>query len=108
MLRASFEDEDTFVDDLELVEKVNEAFRDLAARGRAAPLVFVEAESSANAYKVKGRYRVEGEVVKLRVRVIKKGKAAGAFEVEGQKDALAQLVSQVVEQVQTVIANNAG
>ena len=89
VLRASFQDDaPPSRDKLRLGNAVNELLREVSARGRRAPLVFIDAEEFSNAYLVAGRYSVAGESIELTVSVSRENEDAQTFEVQGQESAL--------------------
>ena len=80
---------------------VNEALRARAADPRNAPFVFVEADQSAGAWRVAGRYSVTGTTVTLKVYLYRDKSVAGQFDVQGQTGTLDTLTAEIVRQVET-------
>lgn len=69
LLRSSFQDENKRRDALGLATRVNGALRDLAATGRDAPLVYVDADEMPDSHQVVGRYTVDGSRVRVSLSV---------------------------------------
>jgi hypothetical protein len=88
-LRSNFQDEDAIEDVLGLAKRVDALLTEASARGREAPLVFVDAREYPEAYRLAGRYRVEGEQAVVDVRIRRGSEEVGRFSVEGEPDALA-------------------
>jgi WD40 repeat protein len=101
LLKTTFTPEDQPLDVLELTPMVNEALRARAADPRNAPFVFVEADQSAGAWRVAGRYSVTGTTVTLKVYLYRDKSVAGQFEVQGRSDTLDTLTAEIVRQVET-------
>jgi uncharacterized caspase-like protein len=107
VLRTSFIQNDrSFRDKLKLGQAVDLVLREVASRGRAAPIVFVDADEFSNAYLLSGGYTAEGESIVLQVSVSKDDNDVGTFELRGQENALEELATLVVEQALHVIAQN--
>ena len=70
VLRSNFQNEDTFDDDLMLAVHVDAALRDAESRGGETPLVYVDAASLPDAYRIAGRYRRAGGKVTVEVRLL--------------------------------------
>jgi WD40 repeat protein len=96
VLRANFQDEERFDDQLNLIRLVDEALRDASARGPQASLVFWDAEDGPDAHRLVGRYRVEGASVTVTARVFKGSEAVADFRVSGRTDNLSKVVSDIV------------
>ena len=101
LLKTTFTPEDQPLDLLELTPMVNEALRARAADPRNAPFVFVEADQSAGAWRVAGRYSVTGTTVTLKVYLYRDKSVAGQFDVQGQTGTLDTLTAEIVRQVET-------
>ena len=99
VLRSNFQDEIDFEDTLGLAELVNQRLRDVSTRGSQAPLVFVDAAQLPNAYRLAGRYQVDGEDVTVAVQ-LSKGKERIRFTVEGQLTEIAQIAGEIGEETQ--------
>jgi WD40 repeat protein len=99
VLKTSFTPEDQPLDVLELTPMVNEALRVRAADPRNAPFVFVEADQSAGAWRIAGRYSVEGTTVMLKVYLYQDKTVADQFELQGQTHALDVLSAEIVRQI---------
>ena len=100
LLKTSFTPEDQPLDVLDLTPMVNEALRARAADPRNAPFVFVEADQSAGAWRVAGRYGVVGTTVTLKVYLYQDKSVAAQFDVQGQTGTLAVLTAEIVRQVE--------
>ncbi len=95
VLRATFEEEESFDDVLGLAERVDELLQEASARGDGVAPVFVDARGGEGAYRLAGRYRVDGNTVEVRVNVFRGSERVGRAVARGTKDqpnALAQAV----------------
>lgn len=100
VLRASFQDEDRLRDHLNLSKQVNERLREVSARGREAPLVFVDAEEFPGACELVGRYRVRGDTVTVTVLVSQGSRKPARFETAGRTGAVPELATEIVRQAE--------
>ena len=83
VLRTTFQEQELFDDVLGLARRVDELLRESAARGEAAAPVFVEASEGEGAYRLAGRYRIEGNAVEVSVNVFRGSERVGRFTVRG-------------------------
>jgi uncharacterized caspase-like protein len=97
VLRASLEDEDTWQDHLELSKRINGLLRERSARGREAPLIFVDAGGHAGAYELKGRYRVEDDSLKIGLRILCDRERIASYQIEGDLSNLEELAKGIVQ-----------
>ena len=102
--KSSFQDEERIQDHLRLTMCVNEALREIAARGYVARFVYVDTAIFPDAYELAGRYGIVGRTVKVRVRLFKNGVEKTAFEITGDTAQLDRLVTDIVERVERVLA----
>jgi hypothetical protein len=100
VLRTVFQDEEEFTDALGLGRRIDERLRDRSARGADAALVFVDARELPGAYQLAGRYRVEGDKVRVAVRLALGKKKVIAFRVDGEKARADELAARVVAEVE--------
>jgi WD40 repeat protein len=104
VLRSAFQDEEEFTDALDLGRRIDELLRDSSARGPDARLVFVDARALPGAYVLAGRYRVEGDRVKVTARLAR-GKGKGErFALEGAKGRADELAAGIVAEVEKRLA----
>jgi hypothetical protein len=109
VLRTLFQEERDFEDVLELGKRVDELLRDTSARGRQAPLVFVDARELPGACRLAGRYRiVEGEQVQVNVNLAVGADRRERFQVVGNRSALDALAAEVVKETERRLAASAG
>jgi WD40 repeat protein len=99
VLRANFQDEDRFDDHLNLVRLVDEALREVSARGTDAGMVFWDAEDGPDAHRLVGRYKVDGNAVIVTARVFKGDAAVGSFKTIGSTNELGKLVLEILAQL---------
>ena len=100
MCRTQFQDEEEFADGLGLARLVDERLRVRSARGPDGRLVFLDARELPGAYNLTGRYRIEGDKVRVTVRLAR-GKEKGIrFVVEGDKGRIEELAGRIVAEVE--------
>jgi len=99
-LRSAFQNEDTFDDDLNLSDQIDERFRNISAKGGNQSIIFVDARKYSGAYSLKGRYRKEGEKYVVDVRIFMGEKTVNKFTVEDTQD---RLLEQIVEQTMEMV-----
>lgn len=104
VFQSSFQDERRVQDHLRLTVRVNEALREVSARGPGARFVYVDAALFPDAYELAGRYRIDGHVVKVNVRLFKDGVQKAAFDVSGDTAQLDRLVTDILTRVERVLA----
>jgi hypothetical protein len=95
VLRVNFQDELRFRDHLGLTKQVNDALRELSARGQEAPLVFVDALEFPEAYLLAGRYRVKNDTVTVTLLLFRGEDEVGQFRIEGTTADLARLSHEI-------------
>ncbi len=100
VLRSTFQEEEEFADVLGLGRRIDERLRDASARGEETRLVFVDARELPGAYQLLGRYRIEGDKVRVVVRLARERGKAERFAVEGEKSRADELAARVVAEVQ--------
>jgi WD40 repeat protein/uncharacterized caspase-like protein len=100
VLRSSFQEEDSFDDILDLARQVDEQLRTVSGRGQQAPLVFVDARDLPDAYRLQGRYKVDGERVMVELRVFQRKTKVATLTVQGTKGDLSNLAARIVQQVE--------
>jgi hypothetical protein len=100
VLRANLEDDKTYIDLLGLTKRVNDLLRERSARGREAPLIFVDAAEHPNAYQLKGRYRVQGDVLELTLVVVHEREAVATFTMEVSASDLEVVTETIVEKME--------
>ncbi|MEM6785814.1 MAG: caspase family protein [Bacteroidota bacterium] len=104
VLRANLTQEGTRSrDPLGLTGLVDEALRSASARGREAPLVFVDADAFADAYYVGGLYDVEGDQVTVEVEVYQGDDSGPVAEVTGTSADLSSLAAGVRDAVERLL-----
>jgi len=97
VLRANFQDEERFDDHLSLTQRINQQLRELSARGRKAPLIFVDTAEFPEAYSLAGRYRLAGETLQVTFRLFRGKERVGEFTVSGNPAALEQLAADILQ-----------
>jgi hypothetical protein len=82
---------DAFGDELGLERELNEMLQSEKSRVSAARYVYVPGKKLPNAYQVRGRYSVDGNVVTMKASLIKDDKAVATLAVEpGPKGVIAE------------------
>jgi len=102
-IRNNFTNEESFDDDIKLTDALENYFREITAKGAQAKLIYVDVKEYENAYSMKGRYTVKGDVVDVRGRLFKGATAEGEFQVTGKKSDLPGLAEMIVEKVSGMI-----
>jgi hypothetical protein len=83
--------DDAFSDELGLERELNEMLQAEKSRVSAARYVYVPGKKLPNAYQVRGRYSVDGNVVTMKASLIKDDKAVATLTVEpGPKGVIAE------------------
>jgi hypothetical protein len=105
VLRSNFQDEDEPLDILDLGKKVDERLRGVSSRGRDAGLVFVDASEFPDAYRLGGRYKVDGETMTVTVTVYRgKKEKIDTFKAAGPKDKLDEMADRISRDVEKLLA----
>lgn len=97
--RNLFSDENTFDDGLGLNQALADYFKGMTAKGSQEEVVYVDANNFENAWSLKGRYTVEGDVVKVTGRLFRGKAMQGEFKAEGNKNDMNGLVENILDQV---------
>jgi hypothetical protein len=106
VLRTLFQDEEEFTDGLGLGRLIDERLRDRSARGADGRLVFVDARELPGAYNLAGRYRIEGDKVRVTVRLARGEEEGIRFDVEGDKGRAEDLAGRIVAEVEKRLGRN--
>jgi WD40 repeat protein len=105
VLRASFQDEDRFVDSIGLTRRVNDELRALAAEGAAASFGFVDVSDFPDAHVVAGRYRLHADAVTVTFGISKGERDLGRFTVEGDRNRPAELARLVLAELKKILVS---
>lgn len=93
------------IDPLQLASEIDKALNNLSARGSQSPLSFIETNTSADAYSIRGNYEVNGDAVMAKLSLINQNKKLKEFQLEGkasQKELLARnLVQNIIDFLKT-------
>ncbi|MCA0237702.1 MAG: caspase family protein [Bacteroidetes bacterium] len=99
-IRNNFQDDDAFEDVLGLTDALEQQFRKMTSKGGPSKIIYVDVKEYENAYSMKGRYRIAGNAVEVRVRLFKGKTLVGEeFKVNGVKDDLPGLVRSIMSEV---------
>ncbi len=71
MIRSNFLNEITYSDDLQLVQRLEKAFRKESAKGARANLIYVDVNEYPNAYALRGFYKIKGENIEVRLKLFR-------------------------------------
>lgn len=102
-IRNYFQEEESFDDAIGLGNAFATFFEQMSDEGAAAEYIYVDVNNFANAYSIKGRYQLEGEKIRVRGALFKGKESQGKFEVSGAVTELAQLVEDIIFEVQWMI-----
>lgn len=81
-VRVSFINDETFGDELKLEETLNGLLRDFTfAKGEDKALLFVDADDHPNAYRLRGKYALQGDKVRVEYFVFKGNEKVGGLLV---------------------------
>jgi len=94
-----FQDEETFDDYLDLSENIDEKLRELTAKGSNAPLILIETKKFPSAYKIRGRYKVTGENINLKINLFKDKEKINSFEFSGNKNKIDEINQKIIDAV---------
>jgi hypothetical protein len=101
-LMSNFQDDDQMADVLGLEKLVDEAFQTYTVKGTEASFVFIEVKDFPGAYVLRGRYKVKGDNVNVKVNVFKGTEIAGTYSVSGVKTDIAALATAIVEKAKAL------
>ncbi len=105
VLRAAFQDEQSFDDVLELAKRVDEQFRGIEVRGTQAGVVFVNARAMPDSYHVAGRYKIDGEKATVSVNLFQDKTRIQQFTITGKTTAVDELAAQIVAETEKLLAS---
>ena len=93
-------------DELRLNLKIDEQFRELTAKGKAAPLVFWEnVRELDNAYTLYGEYSLDNENILFTGNIIKNGKVIYTFQTNSSKDQLDIFIEEITREIIKALEN---
>jgi len=107
LLRCNLQDDFDFVDVLGLAKRVDRRLAGAASRSRAAKIVFVDARELPDAYRLAGRYSIDGDNVQVTAVIAKGRERVARFEVNGKKSELDALAEMIVANVEKVLQDKA-
>jgi WD40 repeat protein len=103
ILRPRLQNKELDYDNLKLEPQLRQALREasfVAARGeRESALVFVDADEKTDAVTPSGSYVVEGDKVKVTVRLIRNDKPVATVTAEGNKNDKEGLIRQIIQSI---------
>lgn len=103
-IRNNFQDEDAFEDVLGLTDALEQHFLKMTAKGAQSKIIYWDVKEYENAWSMKGRYRITGNAVEVRVRLFKGKTVVGEeFKINGIKDDLPGLVKSILGQVMGMV-----
>jgi len=103
VLRSNFQDEDRFIDHLGLTKIINDSLREASFQGRDATLIFVDAIEFPGAYSLAGRSRTSNDSLNVLVRIFKGEEKIGEFTVGDNRNALHQLIANLLQNTEKQI-----
>ena len=106
-IRSVFQDDD-LGDVLNLTQETENYFQEIMARGDQAKLLYLDIGAYENGYSIRGRYRIEGETVKLSVNLFRNNKALSPspLEVIGKKNAVQELIKATMSKISPLLKAN--
>jgi len=106
-IRSVFQDEN-LGDVLSLTQETENYFQEIMARGDQAKLLYLDIGAYENGYSIRGRYRIEGETVKLLVNLFRNNKALSPtpLEVIGKKNAVQELIKATMSKISPLLKAN--
>lgn len=103
VVMSGIQEENSFDDVLEMEKLVDEALRNIAAKGSAANLVFIESKDYPDAYRIRGRYEIKNNTVQIKLNLFKGKDKISSFELKGDKSQTSKLADDIVEKVGQLI-----
>jgi len=94
-----FQDDENFDDYLNISEKVDEKFRELTAKGSDAPLILIETRNFPSAYRLRGRYKISGKNIILKVNLFKGKDVIKSFEFTGIKNEINAINKKIIDEI---------
>lgn len=101
IIRSNFLNELIFEDDLQLVQRLEVAFRQESRRGAEARMIYVDVNDYPEAYALRGLYRVEEGKIRIKLRLFK-GKESKVLGIPPM-DTAKELVEEILWEVEGVI-----
>lgn len=92
VIPVNIDDEDTYNDFLDLTRSVNAQLRDRSA-GPEPSIMFIEAREHPDAYRLRGRYKVDGERVTITLKLFLASEPVNRFEQSGERSQIEALAS---------------
>ena len=107
ILRTLFHDEND-LDPLDLSGQLDELFRDASAipRGKAVPLAFADAPQLPGAFRLAGRYHIDGERVKVTAHLVPPVGKTIDIEAAGETSKVHDLAIEICKEVQRRLPNS--
>ena len=101
IIRSNFLNELIFEDDLQLVQRLEVAFRKESRRGAEARMIYVDVNDYPEAYALRGLYRMEEGKIRIKLRLFR-GKESKVLDIPPM-DTAKELVEEILWEVEGVI-----
>jgi hypothetical protein len=102
--RSKFiEDENLLNDDLELSALIDKELNNLSARGKESPLAYSADNTMPDAYSIRGRYEVKGNMINVKVSLFKGKERVYQFDINSGMDKKDELAGGIVERVRGIL-----
>ncbi|MCR9253365.1 MAG: caspase family protein [bacterium] len=103
-VRSYFQNDETFEDNLEIAEIVNQNIK--ALQIDEDKLVYINIAKFSNAYSIKGRYQMEGNIILLKANLLLDGEVIKSFEFESMN--AKEAANNMVDRIKDYFANRIG
>lgn len=100
---STFMDGSTFDDILGLEKLIDEELRGISSRGVDSDLLFFETKNYPEAYRLRGLYSIEDNVIKLNLNIFYDKEKISSFSIEGQKDQLKNFSETIINKIYEVL-----
>lgn len=96
-VRSVFQNQATFIDNLELTELLNDRIKNIQEYEN--PFIFIDASKFPNAYSIRGQYNQIGSEIQLQANLIKDGEVIESYSINKQskEEILNELIDSMLE-----------
>lgn len=98
-VRSSIQEEKEMYDYLDLTTLLDSELNQQTARGTNAPIVFIDVKKFSEAYKIVGRYSVDGDNITIKINLIHEKRKFEQIEIKGNKNNKQELINKIIDKI---------
>lgn len=101
-VRSIFQEENSYDDPLELADLLDKQLAEISSDAAVSNMIFLDVKKYPNAFAVRGRYTMEGNEIKVSVKIFKNRTQVYTFEVNGNANDTEGIVELILWEMQAI------